>query len=126
METSAAAKLLFEEAESPRLREALDEAAETGSDLVSSLLLETELRRAAVRENAPQAIVTRILEALDLVEPDRTVFAEAGIMPGASLRSLDAIHVVTALRVSAETFLTYDRRQAAAAEAAGLVVEAPR
>lgn len=125
VESSAAAKLLFEEPESARLKRYLDEIADSGSDPVSSLLLETELRRAAVRETVPQQRVTRILDGFDLVEPDRTVFVEAGLMPGPGLRSLDAIHVVTALRVSAESFLTYDHRQAEAAESAGLIVESP-
>lgn len=42
------------------------------------------------------------------------------------LRSLDAIHVMTALNLEAiEAFMTYDKRQAAAARLAGLPTVSP-
>jgi len=43
------------------------------------------------------------------------------------LRSLDALHLASALLLGAEltTFIAYDRRLADAARAAGLVVAAP-
>lgn len=125
IETSAVAKLLFTESESRILATFLDQVAANGQDPVTSLLTETELRRAAVREGASQGDVTRILDGFDQVEPDRAIFTEAGVLPGDSLRSLDAIHAVTAMRTSAEVFVTYDRRQAGAAEAVGLRVISP-
>lgn len=73
----------------------------------------------------PQQEVTRLLESFDLLEPDRTVFGDAGRMAGHTARSIDAIHVIAALRVSADVFLAYDSRQAEAAERAGLIVESP-
>jgi predicted nucleic acid-binding protein len=125
VETSAAAKLMFNEAESPDLKAFLDQVADQGEGPWSSMLLETELRRAAVRTGATQELVTDVLERFDLVEPDRTIYREAGLLGGADLRWLDALHVVTALRLGADRFVTYDKRQEAAASSAGLRIIAP-
>ncbi len=120
VETSAAAKLLLHEAESPRLREHLDALTDPP---VSCLLLETELRRLAPRHDVPQSAVTAVLERFVLVDVDRTVFREAGLLPGRNLRSLDALHVAAALQCDADVMISYDDRQIAAAEAAGLRAE---
>ncbi|MGH3907944.1 MAG: PIN domain-containing protein [Pseudonocardiaceae bacterium] len=125
IETSAAAKLLVDEAASGRMAGRLDTAVNQDDALLSSMLLETELRRLAVRVGRAQAAVTRLLERFDLVETDRSLYREAGLLPGPHLRNLDALHLAAALRVGADVMVTYDRRQADAAEAAGLPVLAP-
>lgn len=125
VETSAAGKLLVEESESGALSSFLDDAVARGDQLASCLLLETELRRLAVREELSQAAVSEVLARIDLVELDRGQYRVAGVLPGRHLRSLDALHVATALRVAADVMLTYDVRQAAAAEAAGVRTAAP-
>jgi len=125
IESSAAAKLLVSEAASAPLAGYLDELAANVSDVMSCVLLETELRRLAVRENLPQLGVTALLDRLDVVDLDREVYREAGLLPGKNLRSLDALHVAVALRAGADVMVTYDARQAAAAAASGLPVVAP-
>lgn len=125
VETSAAAKLIVEEPSSRELAAHLDRAAADEDTLTSSMLLETELRRLGVRLDLPQKAITQVLDRIDLVEPDRTVHREAGLLSGRHLRSLDALHLAVALRVDADVMLTYDHRQAAAAETAGLRVAAP-
>jgi predicted nucleic acid-binding protein len=125
IETSAAAKLLVEEPASSRLAARLDGAVEVEDVLLSSMLLETELRRLAVRVELTQVAVTRLLERFDLVETDRSLYREAGLLPGRHLRSLDALHLAAALRVGADVMVTYDHRQADAAESAGLPILAP-
>ncbi|MGH3778492.1 MAG: PIN domain-containing protein [Pseudonocardiaceae bacterium] len=125
IETSAAAKLLVDEPASSRLAARLDSAVVRDEALISSILLETELRRLAVRVDLPQVAVTHLLERFDLVETDRSLYREAGLLPGRHLRSLDALHLAAALRTSADVMVTYDRRQADAADAAGLPVLAP-
>jgi predicted nucleic acid-binding protein len=117
IETSAAAKLLVEEEASARLAEHLDALPEAP---VSCLVLETELRRLAVRVELPQTAVTALLERFDLLETDRSLYREAGLLPGRHLRSLDALHVAAALRLNADVMLSYDSRQIAAADAVGL------
>jgi predicted nucleic acid-binding protein len=125
VETSAAAKLIIEEPESSRLAAHLDRAVDQDDGLLSSMLLETELRRLAVRTGVAQSVVTRLLERFDLLEIDRSLYREAGLLPGPNLRSLDAIHVAAALRANADAMVTYDLRQADAADSVGLSVQAP-
>jgi hypothetical protein len=125
VETSAAAKLIIDEPESSRLAAHLDRAVDEDDGLLSSMLLETELRRLAVRTGVGQAVVTRLLERFDLLEIDRSLYREAGLLPGPHLRSLDAIHVAAALRANADAMVTYDLRQADAADSMGLSVRTP-
>jgi uncharacterized protein len=125
IETSAAAKLLVDEPASSRLAARLDAAVAQGDTLLSSMLLETELRRLAVRVELAQTAVTHLLERFDLVEPDRSLYREAGLLSGRHLRSLDALHLAAALRLGADVMATYDRRQADAAAAVGLPIVAP-
>ena len=125
VDTSAAAKLLVEEAESAALAAFLERALADGDAVGSSLLLETELRRLGIRLVIPQERVTLVLERLDMLMLDGDVFRTAGLLPGAALRSLDALHVAAALRWGADGVVTYDERQAVAARAVGLSVAAP-
>lgn len=117
--------MLFQELESEPLKEYLNQLMADEGGLYSGLLLETELRRAAVRAGKSQEKVTDVLEWFDLVDLDPTIYREAGLMPGTNLRSLDALHVVVALRVGADVFISYDASQAKAASAAGLRTVSP-
>jgi hypothetical protein len=125
IETSAAVRLLVEESASSRLAARLEDAVAQDDAVLSSMLLETELRRLAVRVDLAQTAVTQLLERFDLVETDRSLYREAGLLPGRHLRSLDALHLAAALRAGADVMVTYDQRQASAADAAGLHVLAP-
>ena len=68
-----------------------------------------------------------VLDSLAFVELNAEVAELAGTLEPSTLRSLDAVHLASALSVSSdvETFVTYDRRLADAAGAAGLNVQAP-
>ena len=124
VDTSAALKLLIEEAESAELSRYLDGLV--GEPLVSSMLLFTELHCAARRRAAlDPTSVTAVLDAIHLVDLDRADLLRAGTS-GWGLRSADALHLATALRVEADSMVTYDRELADAAASAGLHVVAPR
>lgn len=125
LDTSAAAKLLVEEQESDALARYLD-GLDAEDDLSSSALLETELRRVAVRERLPQAAVSEVLARVALVEPGRSLFHEAGLLPGGTLRSMDALHLATALRLDAAVVVAYDVRLIESARALGLDVLSPQ
>ncbi|WP_022885511.1 type II toxin-antitoxin system VapC family toxin [Glaciibacter superstes] len=127
LDTSAVGKLIVEEAESTALAGYLDErAADDETIIASSSLLETELRRLADRVRISQVVVTEVLRRFTLVDMERGVFREAGlILPGSSLRSLDALHIAVAVRTAADEFVTYDLRQAEAARSVGLTVVNP-
>jgi len=74
-----------------------------------------------------QAETRRVLERIHLVRVEESIIARAESAPPRSLRSLDALHLATALELSPppEIFLCYDRRLAAAARSHGLSVLAP-
>ena len=123
IDTSACGKLLVEEAHSAALAAFVNSLAE--DSLIASQLLETELRRMATRHALPQAAVTEILSRISLVLPERDFFHRAGLLPGRHLRSLDALHLITALDAEADTVLTYDQRMVDAAESIGMPSVSP-
>lgn len=123
VDTSAAIKLLIEEAESTALLAAVEAEA---PDLVACLLVETELRRVVARDPAlTQSMVSDLLQSISLYELPPPIFAETGLLPGSSLRSLDALHLAAAIRLGVDCVVTYDRRMAASAEELGIAVMAP-
>ena len=124
LDASASVKLLVAEPESTSLAAELDSLAED-NDLVSCALLETELRRFAVREGLAQAAVSDLLDSIGLVEPDLAVFRTAGLLPGRALRSLDAVHLATALRLQSSALIAYDSRLLAAARDVGITTRSP-
>lgn len=121
LDTSAAVKLISDEPESDGLRGYLDEAMA----VVSTDLLETELRRIGVRHGIDQVLITAVLDGVTLTSLTRDQYREAGLYPQVGLRSLDALHLAGALGVEASAILTYDIRLAEAARAHGLAVVAP-
>lgn len=122
VDTSAAASLLKTEAQSLALKEWL---VNSKSPLSSSALLETELRRVAMRTGASQARATAILTRIAQVQMDQPILRSAGQLSGPFLRSLDAIHIQTAMTIGARAVLTYDKRMMEAAEYFGIEVLAP-
>jgi predicted nucleic acid-binding protein len=122
VDTSALGALLIDQPESAALLDWLDQ---TSATLVSGDLLETELRRMAVREGLDQSDVSRILDGVALAALDRAVYRSAGFLPMPYLRTLDALHLEAAMRLDASAILTYDRRLGEAARSAGIDVLAP-
>jgi uncharacterized protein len=125
LDSAAIVKLAHAESESQALRDWLDDRAGVG--WVSSVLAEIESVRALVR-HAPEAVsrLHLILDLIDLLELEAGVRILAETVKPATVRSLDAIHLATALRTERLTsFVTYDKRLADAARAAGLSVDAP-
>lgn len=122
LDTSAALKLIIEEAESATLAETL---ASPSHRLVSSWLLHTEMHCAAGRH--PQDVdlesVRAVLDTVNLVDLTRGDMIAAGTH--APLRSNDAIHLAVAIRLGADELITYDQELADAAVNAGLTVSAP-
>lgn len=127
VDTSAAMKLVVEEPESAALADRLQLVRSSGADtLVSSLLLNAELYCAANRRpgDVPRESVRQVLSTISLVDVESSDLVTAPLLPG-GLRSADAIHLATALRVDARAMLVYDAELAAAAATAGLEVLAP-
>jgi predicted nucleic acid-binding protein len=122
LDTSAAAKLLKREAESFQLREF---CGRPDVELVGTDLLETELRRLAHREEIPGAAVSMVLDRVALHALTRSVYTQAGLLPGRNLRSLDALHISAALRLEVDVAVIYDLRMREGAVESGLRVLAP-
>lgn len=120
-DTSAMVKLISDESESDAIRSYLDE----GHVVVSNDLLETELRRIGMRLGLDQVLITRVLDGVTLASLEREQFRDAGMFPQPGLRSLDALHLASALSIEASAMLSYDVRLAEAARAHGLAVIAP-
>ncbi len=126
LDSAAVVKLVHAEAESPALRAWLGERTETG--WVSSVLVEIESIRALVRY-APEA-ATRlhpVLDQIDLIDLSPRVRILAQTVRPVTVRTLDAIHLGTALSIrrSLTSFATYDKRLLDAAVAAGLPADSP-
>jgi predicted nucleic acid-binding protein len=83
----------------------------------------------ACRRAAPTALpeARELLRTLNLVPLARAVLDQAGEVDGPLLRTLDALHLASALAVRDEltSFVAYDRRLAAAAADAGLTCVTP-
>lgn len=123
IDASAAMKLVIIEGETLALQRYLHEIDDAA--IFSSVLLETELRRGAEASGASQAEATSVLSGVALVDAPRVLFREAGLLRAPGLRSLDALHLATALRNDAQVMVTYDRRLLRAAEQVGLSTVAP-
>jgi hypothetical protein len=122
VETSAAAKLLKREPESAVVREFIAQVIDDDDLVVSGRILETELRRIAVRQGIDQNKASEVLELLDVLEHDRSQFRQAGAIGGEQVRSLEALHLAAAMRVGADAMLTFDERLERACELVGLPV----
>ncbi len=126
LDSSAFVKLAVEGPETDALRGFL---AERGHRRVSSALLRTEALR-AVRHLGSEALATvrEGLRRVDLVAIDDRILDAAGRLEPGILRTLDAIHVATALAIGddLETIVTYDERMVAAARLLGLSTSTPR
>jgi uncharacterized protein len=126
LDSAAVVKLVHAEPGSAALRAWLDKRAE--SAWMSSVLVEIEAFRALARY-APEA-VTRlhpVLDQIELIDMSPRVRTLAQTVRPPTVRSLDAIHLGTALTVrrSLTSFITYDKRLLEAAAAAGLPADSP-
>ena len=127
LDSSALVKLVAPEPETPALLSLLEPRPE----VVSSALARVEVLRAAARAGGGKRARERaraVLERVVLVAVDDPILEAAAALGPVDLRSLDAIHLATALtlRREAEAIVSYDARLNAAAEALGLPVLTPR
>lgn len=119
-------KLVVSEPESAALIEFL----RAQPDRLSSAVALTEVPRALRRGgfgNRERRRARELLARVVLVDVDRRILATAATLDPPALRTLDAIHLATALAVREDLtgLVTYDRRLGAAAERAYLDVVAP-
>ena len=123
LDSSAIVKLVAREPETGELVDAV----RADADVVSSELAVTEVIRAVARAGGGVARANAVLDGIALVPIDGAILRDAAGLKPASLRTLDAIHLSTALSLGRDldTVITYDRRLANAATRAGLTVSSP-
>jgi predicted nucleic acid-binding protein len=126
LDSSALVKLIVIEPESAALTELL----RAWPDRISSALALTEVPRALRRAgfgNPERSRARQVLTRVNLVEVDRRILAAAASLDPPTLRTLDAIHVATALAVREDlgVVVSYDLRLSVAAQRAQLEVLAP-
>jgi predicted nucleic acid-binding protein len=123
-DTSALAKLLIAEAETPALR---DWISEQDARLVTNSVGVVELRRLAARVSQQVlGAATVLLGRIDRLTLTPAALALAGELPPPEVRTLDALHIASAAQLpDLHVVLTYDRRMAEAATRYGLAVESP-
>ena len=123
LDSSAIVKLVVREPETAELVKAIH----ADPDVVSSHIAWTEVVIATRRAGRSTARAEGILDGIALVPVDDAILRGAATLGPKDLRTLDAIHLATAvsLRPDVGTIVTYDVRQAGAASALGLEVWAP-
>lgn len=121
LDSSALLKLIFEEAESSDLAQWLTERP--GLPKLSSELATVEVLRATRRLDPSRLPDARTMfTQLDLLRLSGGVIEQASQVGEPLLRSLDALHLASALSIGPDlsAFVVYDRRLAEAAAEAGL------
>jgi predicted nucleic acid-binding protein len=124
VDSSALVKLLIEEPESAALERHLSE----GPVLATSRVAFVEVGRATALANPDPEVreeAVRLVDSCLLVDVTPGLLRSAAALTSASVRTLDAIHLASAMRVEADELVAYDRRLVAAAAANGLGVTSP-
>lgn len=126
MDTSAFVKTIVEEPESGALLSVL---ARDGRRRASSALLRAEAVR-AVRDQGPETLADArsALRKVDLIAVTDALLELAGTLEPRILRTLDAIHLATALSLAddLDAIITYDEGMAEGARLLGIAVTSPR
>jgi len=123
LDSSAFVKLVLAEPETPALLAALEGVER----LVASEILEIEVLRATHRGGGDTAAARIQLAAVRLLPLSSEIRKRASELDPPSVRSLDAIHLATALYFGERLggLYTYDERMSLAAREVGLDVQAP-
>ncbi len=123
LDASALVKVIVQEEQSSAVRAMMVDAVVT-----TSALSVVEVIRAVRRRDESHTLAARMtLAQASLIPIDQTVLGQAGLLGPGSLRSLDAIHLASALliREELEAFVAYDDRLLEAASALGMPVASP-
>lgn len=127
LDTSALLKRVIVEPESAAVRSRLALLASAGDLLTSSALTWVEVHRALRRADVsdPDELTDAALSGIDEFPLRPAVLQQARIVGPPGLRSLDAIHLASAVAIQAQQLMTFDERLASATRGEGIVVLAP-
>ena len=123
LDASALVKLIVEEAESAALNRWYVEARRLATSRIGII----ETSRASSRRPCDPVHRDRILSDVEVLDLDPRLAAVAAALEPPILRTLDAIHLATAMALmpDLDAFVTYDDRMADAARSVGLPVVRP-
>lgn len=125
VDTSALGRLLLGEPDASAVVRGLRDFEQH----VASRLVRLELRRLALREGLLEH-ADQLLSGIALLPLDDTILDAAETLRPSSVATLDALHLVTAVRLASvgllDAVMTYDARLAEGARAHGLAVVTPR
>ena len=128
VDSSAIVKLVIDETETRALRRWMEAGVTCLTSRVSMVEVPRALRRKGqVSLELATGALDQALRAIAILEIDAATAERAAAVGPPALRSLDAIHLASALSLAAEldAFVTYDLRLADAVREAGLRVIAP-
>lgn len=125
LDASALVKLVAVEPESAALTKFLGDWESRITSRISAVEVARATRRAAIPELVERA--AGLLDSIAFVELSSEIARLAGGLDPPILRSLDAVHLASALSLGADAgpFVTYDARLHEAATTAALDVRAP-
>ena len=123
VDASALAKLVVHEPGSDDMLRWLVESERVASNRIGIV----ETFRAAQRRVHDRGHLDAVLASIEIIEFDAAIATRAAAIGPPSLRTLDAIHLASALALAVDlvAFVTYDQRLADAARSIGLPVVAP-
>jgi predicted nucleic acid-binding protein len=123
VDASALVKIVLDESGSPAMRRWYVDSDEVVTSIVGII----ETRRAVGRSTFDAGHLESVLRSVVAVRLDTTTARSASAVGPATLRTLDAIHLATALGLGGDidAFVTYDDRLADAARVVGLPVVRP-
>lgn len=124
LDTSVAGRALLKHSESAAAW--LDETdAEPTSVIVSSRLLQTEITRMLRRESLPVLLREQLLIGVNLVPISESILRSAEAI-GEHVKTLDAIHLATAMSIDGEVIVvTHDKHMASVAASLGMAAFDP-
>ena len=117
-------KRVIDETESEDLENHLPRDAVVATSRLALVEVSRAVRVASASKELEQE-AQRMLAACLLVDVTDQLLRSAASLTSREVRTLDAIHLATALYIDADELVAYDRRLLEAAEAQGLSVAAP-
>ena len=128
VDSSAIVKLMWSEAESSALAEFVLSDERSAKTLITSAVSRIEVLRATRRRDGSLLSRAReVLETFSEFEITEGIMETAAMVGSPNLRTLDAIHLATAMENASgmRALITYDTRLAQAARELGLPVASP-
>ncbi|MEP7335217.1 MAG: type II toxin-antitoxin system VapC family toxin [Actinomycetota bacterium] len=125
LDASAIVKLIVDEDESQALRDALGIWPRRATSQIAVVEVIRAVRR---RDPGAEPLARTVLSNMSLLAVGARAVASASVVEPPTLRSMDALHVATALRLgrTLAAFVSYETRQVEAAEALRLPTASPR